>query len=516
MITKLISALLLSSAKALDINQVGKIQNKDNSEEAERNNAEIFTEALRLVNENTSGDRTLWVPSYNDFSMFPINATNLDDVTIKIDGKIRATQNFRQWPIEDDAHVHFIHLVNCTDIIFEGSGIVDGQGYMWWFREILNQNIARRPKLFFLEFIDGLEFSGLLVKNSPSFHVQPVHSQNIYFHDFEIFVDIMGQLQLNLLFNMDTPLNAKTPIDLAHALQATIDKNHKGHLELPLFPLNTDGIDIHGRNATIRRVKITNFDDAVVAKPGRSSEDIKCTEDILVEDVDVMFGVGMSIGSVSPDINHECIRDFTARDIRFKYPFKALYVKTNPGSEGTAEIRNIWYENITMDTPIWFGIYIGPQQMKEPNGEGPGCMLYPLNNDCPTDPLVTISNITLKDIKSTGGVLPAGILRCNKTNPCTDFTFDNVDIRSKFWDFLGYGYISEYVEGTVKNNVFPDPQFKPKGYYAATPADHIEDEVFDLINLLTPEKYIETCFRAIFFINIEIFYHMGLIDFVFN
>lgn len=106
--------------------------------------------------------------------------------------------------------------------------------------------------------------------------------------------------------------------------------------------------------------------------------------------------------------------------------------------------------------------------MKEPNGEGPGCMLYPLNKDCPTDPLITISNITLRDIKSTGGVLPAGILRCNKTNPCTDFTFDNVDVRSEFWDALGYGYITEYVEGTVINNVFPDPKLKPRGYYTNT------------------------------------------------
>lgn len=176
----------------------------------------------------------------------------------------------------------------------------------------------------------------------------------------EIFVDVMGQLELNLLFNMETPRSATTPMDLAHALQAAIEKNHHGHLELPIFPLNTDGIDIDGRNVTLRRLKITNFDDAIVAKPGKSNRLIPCTQDILVEDVDVMFGVGMSIGSVSPDIYHSCIRDFTASNIRFKYPFKAIYVKTNPVSEGDGEIRNILYENITMENPIWFGIYIGP------------------------------------------------------------------------------------------------------------------------------------------------------------
>jgi len=72
----------------------------------------------------------------------------------------------------------------------------------------------------------------------------------------------------------------------------------------------------------------------------------------------------------------------TFRNINFKYPLKAIYIKTNPGT-GTGEIRNVLYENITMDTPIWWGIYIGPQQQKEPDGFGPGCMLYPLG-DCET------------------------------------------------------------------------------------------------------------------------------------
>lgn len=161
------------------------------------------------------------------------------------------------------------------------------------------------------------------------------------------------------------------------------------------------------------------------------------------------------------------------------YPFKAIYIKTNPG-EGTGEIKNILYENITIDTPIWWGIYIGPQQMKEPDGKGPGCMIYPLNKDCPTQPLIDISNITLRNIKSKGGLLPAGIIRCNKTNPCTNFTFDNVDVRSDFWDTLGYGYITEYIEG-VSINSFPDPAFKPAGHYKDIPVSILEDETFDIV-----------------------------------
>jgi hypothetical protein len=39
---------------------------------------------------------------------------------------------------------------------------------------------------------------------------------------------------------------------------------------------------------------------------------------------------------------------------------------------------------------------------------------------------ITVRNITLRNIKSTGGLLPPGIIRCNETNPCTGFVFDNV------------------------------------------------------------------------------------------
>lgn len=68
-------------------------------------------------------------------------------------------------------------------------------------------------------------------------------------HDMEIYVDHKGQLEINKLLLGDkgyTGLGGKT---------------------LPMFPLNTDGIDPHGTNILIERVNITNFDDAVAIKP---------------------------------------------------------------------------------------------------------------------------------------------------------------------------------------------------------------------------------------------------------
>ena len=143
---------------------------------------------------------------------------------------------------------------------------------------------------------------------------------------------------------------------------------------------------------------------------------------------------------------------------------KGIYVKTNspdkgfnktePGSGG--EITNIHYENIEIHNPLWWGIYIGPQQQKQPGGGGDGCMFYPIGG-CQTQPLIHMSNVTLKDIRQHGGILPPGIVRCNSTLPCTGFVFDNVQA-SGWWSMLGLGYITENIFGTVTNSK-PTPAF---------------------------------------------------------
>lgn len=55
-----------------------------------------------------------------------------------------------------------------------------------------------------------------------------------------------------------------------------------------------------------------------------------------------------------------------------------------PLTDGYGIISNITYENLTMHYPVWWGIYIGPQQQEQPGGHGPGCMIYPIDDNCPT------------------------------------------------------------------------------------------------------------------------------------
>lgn len=68
----------------------------------------------------------------------------------------------------------------------------------------------------------------------------------------------------------------------------------------------------------------------------------------------------MSLGSISPTSAHSCIKDIQFKNITFDMPLKAIYIKTNPGY-GTGEITNILYENIQINNPLWWAVYIGPQ-----------------------------------------------------------------------------------------------------------------------------------------------------------
>jgi len=175
---------------------------------------------------------------------------------------------------------------------------------------------------------------------------------------------------------------------------------------------------------------------------------------MLIENITIRLGVGLSIGSVPPNINCNCVRNITFRNAYFRKPFKGIYIKTNPGNVGTGIIDNIVYENITMYEPIWWAIYLGPQQQKQPDKGGPGCMLYPFDpkGTCSTQPRINITNIVFRNVEVQKSLLFPIILRCNASNPCTNVTFDNVQARRWLIGKKDKGYVCEEVTGRIRNS----------------------------------------------------------------
>ena len=254
-------------------------------------------DALVVANYTTDGSREVLVPAGHTFGMFGVWADNFSNVTITIDGTIKLSKRHHRWPMADEKNIRdFMMFEDISDVIFRGEGTVDGQGYMWWVREFLqrNKNPKGRPRLVYIRGARNLEFTGIRWLNSPKQHLNIKDVDTMHLHDFEIHVDYKGILELGkLLLSSDDS-----------------SSNGLNGMTLPMFPLNTDGIDPAGKNILIERLNVTNFDDAVAVKALNSGGDYAtCTENVIVRDLNIWFSTGLSIGSVTPSDKYNCVNN---------------------------------------------------------------------------------------------------------------------------------------------------------------------------------------------------------------
>ena len=111
------------------------------------------------------------------------------------------------------------------------------------------------------------------------------------------------------IYNLDIKVNTTAQFELTKRFTL-------GNV-LPTFPLNTDGIDPSGINYHIWNITVQNYDDVVVPKPSHGGNKYNCTENMLVENITIRLGVGLSIGSVPPNTQHNCVRNITFRNSVF-------------------------------------------------------------------------------------------------------------------------------------------------------------------------------------------------------
>jgi hypothetical protein len=410
-------------SNALNIDDFGAIPN-DSSYDSSIINGKAFNNAIYAA--NFGSDRIVSIDAGKEYYMLPEDAIyNITNVTIQLDGTLNAwVGDESKWPTGKTGGVlSFISFINNTGLILHGNGVINGNGYMWWWNVIVSGR-DNRPDLIDIYIAKDLLIDGITLLNSPQYHLMIKECLNVTVKNVLIHVDINYN---ESIFNL-----------------------------IPTFPLNTDGIDIAGRDIYFKNLTIVNFDDAVAVKPTRGLDYFKsnCTENLLIEDSYVKYGVGMTIGSVPPNENTACIRNVTFRNIYFQNPLKAIYIKPNPGDNGLGLISDITYENIEIHDAIWWAIYIGTQQQHQPHQDGTPCsFFYPLpGTECITNPRVTVQNIVLKNVNIYGGILSPGILICNSTNPCTGFLFYNVNVYNRSLYPVEQGYYCENIKGFAYNS----------------------------------------------------------------
>lgn len=416
------SASFFSFCQTCDIEEYGAISD-DSSYIASIQNGIALMNCFQSA--NSSSERTVSIKKDKNYSLIPAGVIyNLVNVTFQLDGVLTLwNDDHGKWPNDtNNRALALLSITNTQGLAIKGNGKIQGNGYSWWLSVIVNGH-DNRPNLIDIEASKDTLFEGITLMNAPQYHINFMDTLNLRIQHIKILVNL-------------TDLNYNE--------------------SAPIFPLNTDGIDVRGKNVIIKNITVENFDDAVAVKPTHKNQAIysECTENIIIEDSYVKYGVGMSIGSVPPNANLACIKNVTIRNIVFDSPFKAIYIKPNPGNNGKGLISDIIYENIEIREPLWWAIYIGTQQQKQPYTNGTGCsFFFPLpGTECPSNPLVTVNNITLRNVNIYGGVLSPGIMRCDEKNPCNNLVFDGVNVYNRSLFPVEEGYLCENFSGYASNS----------------------------------------------------------------
>ena len=324
----------LASNRVLDLKLDFDAIPDDHSSEALRYNTLVLESALNSL----EAFETLIV-GQNFFLYHGVNATDMKDVVIQIDGSLNFERDFSESWNENSYQVGAslirpkpcITLTRGKNITFTsttlGRGIIHGGGPQWWGVPFIGYQMLRehRPRLFYAHRTIGLVIENMIFQDSP-FHSLYLYSINqVVIHHVSI-------------------VSRRTTRD-AHGL-------------IDLSAFNTDGIDVAGHNVHIHDVDIWNQDDCIAVKDNDPNFDL-LSSNMTFERINAS-GLGFVIGSIGTST----VRNITFRDSYLYKSYKGIYLKFREQSTSNQSgiIEDILFENITIESPQQWAIWIGPAQ----------------------------------------------------------------------------------------------------------------------------------------------------------
>lgn len=388
---------LLASGRVINFQDEGGTPGDSAPTATAVQNSAVLNKTLAAL---VPGD-TLLIPNETFSIMGGVFCSGLDSVTIQIDGTLSFSDDIKAWPkIEPGSKMPVTALTfeNTRGLTLTSSGIgtLDGNGAKWWGIPGIGYLLRGkdRPVLMSVKNMSDFLMERLLFLNSPRFN--------------------FGSKALN---------NAT----IRHCQVSARRTKEDGHGSVDLTAFNTDGFDLSGRNIHVHDCAVWNQDDTICIKA--DGED---TENVLVERVNAS-GVGLSIGSIGA--NH--VRNITFRDAVMHHTYKGIYIKFRDQKRGGGSITDILYENIFIDEPESWPIWIGPAQQDIKPEKGP---FNPCHGDpcslcwpkvpganCDSPPGL-FANITLRNITVNAPKTSPGVIFGNGTVPIRNLTFDGVRI----------------------------------------------------------------------------------------
>ncbi|XP_010540961.1 PREDICTED: probable polygalacturonase At3g15720 [Tarenaya hassleriana] len=202
----------------------------------------------------------------------------------------------------------WIKFHGVDNLVFEGSGQIDGRGEPWW-KAAKPKDDTNRPTSLAFQSCKNLQARGFSSINSPKNH-----------------------------------------ISISDCVQATVSNVN---LTAPEDSPNTDGIDISGSNQIdILDSHMGTGDDCVAINGG-------CTG-IVIRNIQCGPGHGLSVGSLGRNGQRETVERVRVQNCTFTRTDNGARIKTWPG--GSGYVKDVIYENIKlMETknPIVIDQYYG-------------------------------------------------------------------------------------------------------------------------------------------------------------
>ena len=296
------------------------------------------------------GDTILVPEAEGDYFMAGgISASNLVNVTVVLGGTLRAVTDFEGWPLATEvnhpSYQPFIHFANINGLHVIANvsqqGMIDGQGKEWWNRYTVGMISAKempgRPRLFQISSCQNVLIENIEILNSPSWNL--------------VLSGVLHAEVRGVTIRTDKHEIRRIKAERRRRRLRRLGVAHGSRSARRLFTnlqpedLNTDGIDPSGKDVWIHDSAVYNDDDSIAVKPtSRGGPFSNCSQDMVIENT-VLTGFGASIGSVPPNVNHNCVRNITFRNISMPHTGKGVYVKSNPTCEAdgskTSEITDI-------------------------------------------------------------------------------------------------------------------------------------------------------------------------------
>ncbi|KAL2547011.1 Pectin lyase-like superfamily protein [Forsythia ovata] len=334
---------------------------------------------------------TVNIPSEYVFLVGPISFSGpycQHNIVFQLDGKIIAPTSSKEWGSGLLQWLEFTKLVGLT---IQGSGIVDGNGAVWWQDSSyddpddelklivpLNSTWAHNPPIplkgslgqkmprikptalrFYGSF--NVTVTGISIQNSPQCHLKFDNCVGVSVYNFSV------------LSPGDSP--------------------------------NTDGIHLqNSKDVLIRSSNIACGDDCVSIQTG-------CTN-VYIHNVNCGPGHGISIGGLGKDNTKACVSNITVRDIVMHNTMNGVRVKTWQGGSGS--VQNVLFSNIQVSEvqlPIVIDQY------------------YCDKRECTNQTAaVALSGINYENIRGTYTVKPLHFA-CSDSMPCTGVTLTNIKLQ---------------------------------------------------------------------------------------